>query len=54
MFNKNAIKVSYSCMPNIRSKINCNNKKMLQSKPTEPQKLCNCLVEEDCPTNGLR
>ena len=40
-------------MPNIRSKINGNNKKILQAKPTEPQKLCNCLVKEDCPLNGL-
>ena len=40
-------------MPNIRSKINGHNKKILQSKPTEPQKLCNCLIREDCPMNGL-
>ena len=26
---------------------------MLQPKPTVPQKLCNCLVKEDCPMNGL-
>ena len=38
------------------SKINGHNKKKkkkLQSKPTEPQILCNCLVKEDCPMNGL-
>ena len=40
-------------MPNIRSKINGHNKKMLQHKPTELQELCNCLVKEDCPMNGL-
>ena len=40
-------------MPNIRSKINGHNKKILQSKPTVPQKLCNCLIREDCPMNGL-
>ena len=40
-------------MSNIRSKINCHNKKILQTKPAEPQKLCNCLVKEDCPMNGL-
>ena len=53
IFNKNTIKLSYSCMPNIRSKINGHNKKILQPKPAEPQKLCNCLVKEDCPLNGL-
>ena len=26
---------------------------MLQPKLIEPQKLCNCLVKEDCPMNGL-
>ena len=41
-------------MSNIRSKINGHNKKTLRPKPTEPQKLCNCLVKEDCPMNGLR
>ena len=51
--NKNTIKLSHSCMPNIRSKINGHNKKVLQPKPTEPQKLCNCLVKEDFPMNGL-
>ena len=51
--NKNLMKLSYSCKPNIRSKINGHNKKILQSKPTEPQKLCNCLVKEDWPMNGL-
>ena len=40
-------------MPNIRSKITVTTKKILQHKPAEPQKLCNCLVKEDCPLNGL-
>ena len=53
IFNKNTIKRSYSCVPNIRSKIKGHNKQILQPKPTEPKKLCNCLVKEDCPMNGL-
>ena len=28
-------------------------KKILQPKPNEPHKLCNCFVKEDCPMNGL-
>ena len=40
-------------MSNIGSKINGHNKTILQPTPTEPQKLCNCLVKEDCPMNGL-
>ena len=40
-------------MPNIRSKINGHNKKILQPKPAEPQRLYHCLVKEDCPLNAL-
>ena len=40
-------------MPNIRSKINGHNKKILQPKPKDPQKLCNYPVKEDCSMNGL-
>ena len=53
IFNKITIKLSYSSMPNIRSKINGGNKKILQPKPAEPQKLCNCFVKEDSPLDGL-
>ena len=52
IFNKNPIKLSYSCKPNIGSKINGHNKKILQPKPAEPQKLCNWLVKY-CTLNGL-
>ena len=34
-------------------KINGHNKKILQPKHAEPQKLRNCLLKEDCPLNGL-
>ena len=40
-------------MPNIRSKTYGHNKKIVQPKSTEPQKLCNCLVKEDCPMYGI-
>ena len=53
IFNKNTIKLSYSCMPNIRSKINGHTKKILQPKSAQQQKLCNCLDKEDYPLNGL-
>ena len=53
IFNKNTIKHSYSCILNIRLKINGHNKNILQPKPTKPQKLCHCLVKEDFPMNGL-
>ena len=41
-------------MLNIRSKINGYYTKILQPKATALQKLCNCLVPEDCPMNILR
>ena len=53
IFNKNTIKLSFCCMRNIRSKTNGHNKKILQPKPKEQQKLCNCLVKEDFPMNEL-
>ena len=53
VISKNTLKFSYSCMSNIRSKVNGHNKKILQAKPIERQKLCNRLVKEDCPLNGL-
>ena len=53
VFNKNTIKLSDSCMPNIRSKIYGHNNKIVQPKPTDPQKLCSSLVKEGCPMNVL-
>ena len=53
IFSKNTAKLSYYCMPNIRSKMNYHSKKIPQPKPTEPQKICNCLVKENCPVNRL-
>ena len=40
-------------MTNIRSKISGDNKEIMQIKPKEPKKLCNCLVKEGYPMNGL-
>ena len=40
-------------MPNIRSKMNGHNIKILWSKCTELHKLCSCLDKEDCAMNGL-
>ena len=39
-------------MPNIRSKIKNHTKKTLHPNPTEPHKLCYCLVKENCQMNG--
>ena len=52
IFNKNNLKVSYSCMPNINSTINSHNKKILKnnSEPENP-KTCNCTKNNTCPLN---
>lgn len=50
IFNRNTVKVSYSCMPNMGSIISgINKRKMTQQELTKP---CNCRVKKDCPLNG--
>ena len=51
LFNRNTIKVSYSCMPNIKAKIHKHNKNILgkaQQKNPDTQ-LCNCASKKQCP-----
>ena len=56
IFNRNTIKLSYSCMPNIASIINKHNKKLLrQAAPnnnTNNSRKCNCRVKANCPMKG--
>ena len=39
IFNRNTLKLSYSCMPNIKTKINAHNRQILRNTPS---KHCNC------------
>ena len=52
MFNRNTLKLSYSCMPNVKSTIDAHNKLLLkQTNPSESindASLCNCRKKEDC------
>lgn len=50
IFNKNNIKVSYSCMPNMASILKGHNKKLLQ--PKSPERPCNCRDKKACPLHG--
>ena len=52
VFNRNNVKVSYSCMPNIASIITSHNKTVLQTKEEAPSRTCNCRVKASCPLNG--
>ena len=52
IFNKNNVKVSYSCMPNMKQIINSHNKKILNTpNQNQNEKTCNC-EKEPCPLNG--
>ena len=50
IFNKNTIKLSYSCLPNMKSFINAQNKQILNESNNEP-KLCNCKKNTIFPFN---
>ena len=58
IFNRNTLKHSYSCMPNVKQLIDGHNKAILQSAETaqwqqdEGKKTCNCRKKEECPLEG--
>ncbi len=52
IFNKNTLKISYSCMPNLERKINTHNKSTLRENPQQPERMCNCRSKPDCPLKG--
>ena len=55
IFNRNTLKLSYSCMPNVHQIITAHNKNILskQTKPTEnTEKECNRRQKESCPLPG--
>ena len=51
IFNRNTVKVSYSCMSSIQQKINAHNTNILRRKEAniESNKTCNCRNAELCP-----
>ncbi|KAL9974417.1 hypothetical protein ACROYT_G011444 [Oculina patagonica] len=57
IFNKHTLKLSYSCMPNMKSIISSHNKAVLsdyhQSQTTQAcNKECNCRKKDQCPLDG--
>lgn len=53
IFNKNTVKISYSCMNNIKQSIDGHNKSIIQKTTNStPQKKCNCRKPDDCPMSG--
>ena len=53
IFQRNTLKISYSCMPNLQNLINSHNQNILKNQPQSTPKTCNCLKKENCPMNGL-
>ena len=66
IFNPNTVKLSYSCMPNIKNQIDDHNKRQLKEAEEEraadepaveeedkkEERTCNCRKKELCPLNG--
>ena len=52
IFNRNSIKVSYSCMRNVKSIITSHNHKIFQSQRSISTKTCNCITKTACPLNN--
>ena len=54
IFNKNTVKLSYSCMPSIEKIISMHNKRVLGNNSRQNQSTtnCNCRTPGDCPLSG--
>lgn len=54
IFNRNTVKVSYSCTKNMKSIIQSHNKNILKQNVDENANdpMCNCRVIANCPLNG--
>ena len=52
IFNRNTVKVSYSCMTNLKQNIDGRNKFLLHDKKDAQTKSCNCRNPSDCPLAG--
>ena len=51
IFNKNNLKLSYSCTQNMKSVISSHNKRVLNEIIDNPNRDCNCIRKEKCPLN---
>ena len=51
IFNRNTVKISYSCMSNIKQNIDGHNKSILAPKPVKETQVnnCNCRKPTECP-----
>ena len=52
IFNRNNVKVSYSCLPNFANMIKSLNNRILSEEKTQDQPKCNCWQKDTCPLEG--
>ena len=52
IFNKNTLKISYCCMPNMASLIRGSNNRKCHPQEDSTEKSCNCRHRENCPLEG--
>ena len=52
IFNRNNLKVSYSCMRNIKSIVSAHNRKVLTEESQENERKCNCPTNTTCPLDA--
>ena len=52
IINKNTIKLSYRCLPNLDKIISKHNAEVLRPMKVPNSKTCNCKNKPDCPMNG--
>ena len=57
IFNRNTVKISYSCMPSMKAVANRHNKKVLKNRSNEedpePVKTCSCPRNTECPFDNV-
>ena len=53
ILNRNTVKVSYGCMPNINASINSHNKKIIEDKEPLSPGDCNCRNPKEFPLPGV-
>ena len=52
ILNPKCLKLSYSCLPNVKSMITSNNRKVINGDDKLETKRCNCQKSRTCPVNG--
>ena len=51
LFNRNNVKLSYSCMPSMKNIIQKHNSKLMEDPKPTNNKICSCQQKSGCPLN---